>query len=54
MSDSDSTAVTNPAAPGPKKGLFGRAVDSFKPPIGQKGFVPERTKAAVAYPKVGR
>lgn len=25
---------------GPKKGIFGRAVDSFKPPVGQKGWTP--------------
>ncbi|KAG8878975.1 glyceraldehyde-3-phosphate dehydrogenase 1 [Tulasnella sp. 332] len=53
MSDSDSTSpttVVNPVTPGPRKGLFGRAIDSFKPPIGQNGFTPERTKAAV-YPK---
>lgn len=33
--------------PGLKKGLFGRAVDSFKPPVGQKGWVPEGSHAAV-------
>lgn len=54
MSDSDSTsptAVGAPAASAPRKGFLGRAVDSFKPPIGQAGFTPERTNQTRVYPK---
>lgn len=40
-----SNASSSPAViseqPGPHKGIFGRAVDSFKPPVGQKGYLPE-------------
>lgn len=62
---SDGIRMTNGAAPAydahpqmqttdynEKRGVFGRALDSFKPPVDQKGFLPARTHDASGAPRV--
>lgn len=42
----DVASYTGSRNTGPKQGIFRRAVDSFKPPIGQVGYFPERSITA--------